>query len=500
MTLALSIFGIVAIAELLLWVPLVWRYRSVYASLVGCAVVAVSGSLIVADFTIVSGTLVFIAIYRLINLARIVHGRTHASHLYYASRRTGLCLFAAQAVVVALAVINDSYLHASFGWLYVLAGLQIATAAILLASTIRHIKTTTPPVLASIADRDLPSLTVAIPARNETELMEACLATLTMSNYPKLEILVLDDCSQERRTPEIIRKFAQDGVRFIGGEVPPDSWLAKNFAYKQLADAANGELLLFCGVDVRFEPDTLRALVEAKLAKKKTMLSVIPKNQLPPTLDIESLMVQPGRYAWELALPRRLFNRPPILSTCWLIERSALKAAGGFEAISRSVGVESYFAKYAIDHHDGYSFIRAESALPLKSAKQLPEQRATAVRTRYPQLHRRPELVALLTVLEVSSLITPFLMLAAALIVGSWLFFASSLVVVILLICMYALIVRLTYRHFLWRSLVLMPFAAFYDVTLLNYSMWLYEFREVIWKGRNICLPVMHVTDHLPKI
>jgi hypothetical protein len=30
--------------------------------------------------------------------------------------------------------------------------------------------------------------------------------------------------------------------------------------------------------------------------------------------------------------------------------------------------------------------------------------------------------------------------------------------------------------------------------------MYKYEFREVIWKERNVCVPVMHVTPHLPKI
>ena len=61
----------------------------------------------------------------------------------------------------------------------------------------------------------------------------------------------------------------------------PDSrrqndWLAKNYAYQQLAEAANGELLLFCGVDTRFEPGSLRALVALHLTTKASMISVLP--------------------------------------------------------------------------------------------------------------------------------------------------------------------------------------------------------------------------------
>src|SRR3954468_4885256 len=126
-----------------------------------------------------------------------------------------------------------------------------------------------------------------------------------------------------------MRQFAHNVVNFIAGDAPPEEWLAKNFAYYQLSKEANGELLLFCGVDTRFQRQTLRALVELLEYKQKSMLSVIPANKLPRRWSLESLMVQPGRYAWELSLPRRWLNRPPVQSTCWLISSKALITAGG---------------------------------------------------------------------------------------------------------------------------------------------------------------------------
>jgi glycosyltransferase involved in cell wall biosynthesis len=119
-----------------------------------------------------------------------------------------------------------------------------------------------------------------------------------------LEILVLDDCSQIKRTSEIIKAYAHDGVRFIDGQAPPEHWLAKNFAYQQLADQANGDLILFCGVDTQFSPDSLRAIVEVMLKKNKSMISFIPKN-IQLGQRFESIILQSLRYAWELALPRR---------------------------------------------------------------------------------------------------------------------------------------------------------------------------------------------------
>ncbi len=82
-------------------------------------------------------------------------------------------------------------------------------------------------------DRDLPTVSVLIPARNETVNLEECLSSLLLSDYPKLEIIVLDDCSVSKHTSDIIKNYAHAGVRFLAGNVPSNDWLAKNYAYQQ---------------------------------------------------------------------------------------------------------------------------------------------------------------------------------------------------------------------------------------------------------------------------
>jgi hypothetical protein len=104
--------------------------------------------------------------------------------------------------------------------------------------------------------------------------------------------------------------------------------LAKNQAYTQLATEASGEFLLFCGVDVRFGPQSIRQLVTLLSAKHKRMLSLTPVNESPGLSFSQAI-----RYYWELTLPRRLFNRPPVMSSCWLIESKLLTQSGGFAAI-----------------------------------------------------------------------------------------------------------------------------------------------------------------------
>src|SRR6185312_7101939 len=119
-------------------------------------------------------------------------------------------------------------------------------------------------------------------------------------------------------------------------------------------------------------------------------------------------ILQPMRYAWELSLPRRLLRRPPVLSTCWLIKRDVITSAGGFAAVSRSVVPESYFARVSAVQ-DGYSFMQSNRRIGVTSQKSLSEQRLTAIRTEYPRLHRRIELVMLLSLAEIGGILLPFI-------------------------------------------------------------------------------------------
>jgi hypothetical protein len=242
----------------------------------------------------------------------------------------------------------------------------------------------------------------------------------------------------------------------------------------------------------------LRQLVETLLVKHKSMISLLPINQLPGR-GLRQLLVQPSRYAWELALPRRLLNRPPVLSTCWLITADALHAAGSFKAVMHKTSPEAFFAREVARSDDGYSFMQSDAQLDIRSAKSLTEQRDTAIRTRYPQTHRRPEVTGLLSLVELAALVLPYGQLVGALLSRQWLLAALSALTILVLTNFYSRIVTLTYRHRFLASWWLLPIAVLYDVCLLNYSMWQYEFREVIWKGRNVCLPVMHVVPKLPQ-
>lgn len=437
--------------------------------------------------------LVVVTVFRVINHVRIIKGRMHERYLYRTTRRSGYMLGVLQLAIGGLE------LYADLGWGDALAWLvtgQVAVALTIFLLALRNIyKTRHRPVLASYSDKELPTVTVAIPARNETADLEDCLRSILANNYPKFEVLVLDDCSHDR-TPEVIKSFAHKGVRFIKGREPDGRWLAKNLAYDKLADEATGEVMLFCGVDVRFGPETIRALVTTLLARDKDMLSVLPRRL---NNDVLAAFIQPMRYWWELVPPRRLFNRPPVLSTCWMIRRQKLRELGGFDAVQNNILPEGYFAREAV-RTDGYSFVRADDILDVQTRKSLPAQRQTAIRMRYPQLRRRLEWAALLTIGELLFLLGPFVIMVSGLWVGFGALQLTALAAGALLILTHVLIVQASNPTNVLVAIFNLPIVVLVELYLSLLSLYRYEFSTVTWKDRDICLPVMHAIPSLPKL
>lgn len=96
-----------------------------------------------------------------------------------------------------------------------------------------------------------PSVGVIIPARNESENIEECLASLTKSRYPNFEIIVVDDCSEDG-TAELARTVPPGNAKrlvVIDGEALPEGWLGKPWACQQGARATSAELLVFADAD-----------------------------------------------------------------------------------------------------------------------------------------------------------------------------------------------------------------------------------------------------------
>lgn len=245
-------------------------------------------------------------------------------------------------------------------------------------------------------------------------------------------------------------------------------------------------------------PDALRRLVSFAVSNKRDMVSVMPQRHADARRGLAIL--QSMRYYWELAFPRRLFKRPPVLSTTWLVKRDALESYGGLPSVAQAITPEAYFAKKAVIAN-AYSFIRSDEDLVLLSTKTHDEQYATTVRIRYPQIHRRLELVCLVTLFQLAVFIGPFVGMVLVQLTPSPLMYSLTwLVCIASLTATYMIASVYTRLSEPLIGLMAPLFGYITDIGMLHISMFKYEFSNVYWKGRNVCVPVMHVIPRLPKL
>src|ERR1700687_2877637 len=109
------------------------------------------------------------------------------------------------------------------------------------------------------SDSDCPRISLLFAARDEEEKLPAALATLMDIDYPNLEVIAVDDRSQDA-TPRILEEFAaaHSRLRIVHVAELPSGWLGKPYALQQAYEASAGAWLLFTDADVRFKPDVLR--------------------------------------------------------------------------------------------------------------------------------------------------------------------------------------------------------------------------------------------------
>ncbi len=125
--------------------------------------------------------------------------------------------------------------------------------------------------------RDLPSVSVVIPARNEEANIGACLASLASQDYGPFEILVVDDQSKDG-TAGIVREAPLGNareLRLIPGEPLPEGWFGKPWACAQGAAQAQGGLLLFTDADTIHAPTLLTRAVAGMEEEEADALTLV---------------------------------------------------------------------------------------------------------------------------------------------------------------------------------------------------------------------------------
>lgn len=188
------------------------------------------------------------------------------------------------------------------------------------------------PVLA-----DAPKVSIVVAARNEEEKIEEALASLLALDYPDLELVVVDDRSEDSTGAILDEKAAgNERLHVVHVEELPSGWLGKNHALWIGSRRATGELILFTDADIVMEKTLIKRAAALLQRRRLDHLVVSPRMTMPGTLL--------PMFGLTFMLIFGLFTRPwkakDPKSRCHigigafnLVRASAYRACGGHEAI-----------------------------------------------------------------------------------------------------------------------------------------------------------------------
>ncbi|HHT9159018.1 MAG: hypothetical protein A3G70_00155 [Planctomycetes bacterium RIFCSPLOWO2_12_FULL_39_13] len=180
----------------------------------------------------------------------------------------------------------------------------------------------------------LPSLSVIVPARNESTSLPQTLPSWLAQEYPESEIILIDDDSSDG-TEDCARGIAEQykhDVRILKGIPPPPGWTGKLWALQQGISVSSGEWLLFTDADIRHSPNLWRGLVTKAMNEQRAMVSLMA---LLDTVGMWARLLIPAFvYFFHLLYP---FDKVKDLRSkvtaaaggCILISRQALDKIGG---------------------------------------------------------------------------------------------------------------------------------------------------------------------------
>lgn len=120
-----------------------------------------------------------------------------------------------------------------------------------------------------------PVVSVIVPARNEAAHIAECIRAILATDYPSIELIVVDDHSADD-TAALARDACAADTRAVLVTPPPlpPGWLGKQWACHHGASVARGSFLLFTDADVRHAPDLHGRLVATSDATGAALVSV----------------------------------------------------------------------------------------------------------------------------------------------------------------------------------------------------------------------------------
>lgn len=334
-----------------------------------------------------------------------------------------------------------------------------------------------------------PFVSVLIPARNEEQNIGVCISSLVSQDYPRYEIIVLDDNSDDA-TGEIVRDWeaSSDRVRYMRGNPLPPGWVGKCFACHQLAKHARGELLLFTDADTMHSSQSISAAVAAMQKSGADLLTVLPfltlktfwEKAVMPMLHFVTFCTLPFPLVSILRNPRFAMANGQFI----LFKRDVYEDIGGHEAVKNAMVEDVWLSRLV--KKSGYSLriMDGVSVVATRMYKSLREIWEGFSKNLFPGFqYSLPAIIAVM-VFNVMTSVMPFVFLAAGVLSSEPVDWLSLVLLQILLL----LTIRLMIAHkFKLNLLAILTHPLGMGVVAgiaFNSARWALFSGGMRWKGR----------------
>ena len=335
-----------------------------------------------------------------------------------------------------------------------------------------------------------PMVSVLIPARNEERNIGTTLSTLARQDYPRMEIVVLNDNSADGTEAVVKERAGADPrIRLIQGGALPEGWVGKSYACHQLAGEAQGDLLLFVDADTAHEQWSVGAAVEEMRRSRADLLTVIPAQTMRTFW--EKLILPLLHYSTFCFLPMPLVSvtRSPKLAMAngqfMLFRKEVYRAIGGHAGVRTAMVEDVWLSRrvkeegYRLVIRDGTGSVRARMYRSLREIWQ------GFSKNLFAGFNYSLPMIGGVVVFNALTSVLPFILLPAGIIAGME--FAPWTAVVALQVAL-VLAIRLAlaarFRLDVW-TIVLHPLAmGIFCGIALNSARWVLVRGGARWKGR----------------
>jgi chlorobactene glucosyltransferase len=200
---------------------------------------------------------------------------------------------------------------------------------------------------------DPPMVSVLIAAKDEEAVIETAVRTMLAQDYPRFELIVVNDRSTDR-TAEILDRLASEAgpdgrLRVVHVRQLAEGWFGKNNAMREGVSRARGEWLCFSDADCRqISRRTLSIAVRHAIENRIDFLSVLPVLEMRTFWE---KIIQPvcGAVMVFWFHPKRV-NDPTRRAAYangafMLMNRATYDAIGGHEAVRTEVNEDMHMAR-----------------------------------------------------------------------------------------------------------------------------------------------------------